>query len=548
MAESEKQPASDAIVHQESLDNEAPPLTEKDAMAEAAARGQGLDGYEDLTVWETIKVFKMNSLICSLVAISTATDGYQIGLIGNLIANPGFVRQFGNQIDASGKTVLSSSVISNWGLVGSISQIIGMLGLPFVTDRFGRKFSMYLYWLFIALGLVVECVGRDHKVWYASKVLGGLGVGCLQTTVPGYITEVAPVRARGVFLTSWTMWWVIGQFFAPVALQVLSKKDPYDYLTPIYTQWSQVGLMLIIYLFVPESPVWCVNHGKPEQAKAALRYINKGTADFDIEHAYNLLLLNIEHENQVAAEQRSQSWWSIFKGRDGIRTLCACVLPLSGFFIGLGVFFTYGSYFFQQVGMKDPFMITCITSSINIAATIVVVFVSDVVGRRPLGFYGVTLCVLCNIGVGILGVVPKGKATKALLVLFSCLWNVGLVTMASASWSLVGEIPSARLRHYTTGFSAASGNITGLGLGYLVPYMLNAAEWNWGLKTCWFFAGVGAPFVVATWFLVPETRHRTSGELDELFERKIKPYRFHKTTSATQRVQIDLKSREQYEL
>lgn len=87
----------------------------------------------------------------------------------------------------------------------------------------------------------------------------------------------------------------------------------------------------------------------------------------------------------------------------------------------------------------------------------------------------------------------------------------------------MGEIPSARLRHYTTGFSAASGNITGLGLGYLVPYMLNAAEWNWGLKTCWFFAGVGAPFVVATWFLVPETRQYVSFRLNP------SPYALHKT-------------------
>ncbi|KAH7381976.1 general substrate transporter, partial [Cadophora sp. MPI-SDFR-AT-0126] len=531
----------DAIVHQETIANEAP-LSEKDVIADAAARGQGLTGYEDLSVWETLKTFKMNTLICGLMAISAATDGYQIGLIGNLVANPGFVRQFGDDVNASGEPILSSSLMSNWGLVGSISQISGMLLLPFFTDRFGRKPSMFLYWLLIALGNMVECVAKDYKVWYASKVLGGIGVGCLQTTIPGYVTEVAPPRARGVLLTSYTMWWVIGQFFAPVALQVLSKQDPYDYLTPINTQWAQVGLMLIIYVFVPESPVWCVNHGKPERAKKALRYINKWTPNFDIEHAYNLLLINIEHENQVAAEQRSERWWSIFKGRDGIRTLCACTLPLSGFFLGLGVFFTYGSYFFQQVGMDDPFMITCITSSINIAATMGCVLISDIVGRRPLGFYGVALCVLCNIGVGILGVVPTNKATKGLLVLFACLWNVGLVTSAAGSASLIGEIPSSRLRHYTTGFAAASGNITGLGLGYLIPYMLNTSEWNWGLKTCWFFAGTGAPFVVGAWFLVPETLHRSSGELDELFERKIKPRYFARTTTATQRMQLALKS------
>jgi hypothetical protein len=40
---------------------------------------------------------------------------------------------------------------------------------------------------------------------------------------------------------------------------------------------------------------------------------------------------------------------------------------------------------------------------------------------------------------------------------------------------------------------------------YRVPYMLNENEWNWNLKTAWFYAGVGLPFVIASWFLIPET-------------------------------------------
>ena len=35
--------------------------------------------------------------------------------------------------------------------------------------------------------------------------------------------------------------------------------------------------------------------------------------------------------------------------------------------------------------------------------------------------------------------------------------------------------------------------------------MLNAHQWNWGLKTSWLFAGLGAPFTLAMWFLIPET-------------------------------------------
>ena len=38
-----------------------------------------VSGYESLTWWETVKMFKMTVLICFLVTFSAATDGYQTG-------------------------------------------------------------------------------------------------------------------------------------------------------------------------------------------------------------------------------------------------------------------------------------------------------------------------------------------------------------------------------------------------------------------------------------------------------------------------------------
>ncbi|KAH7024103.1 general substrate transporter [Ilyonectria destructans] len=533
MALNEKSPA-DIVEHREAADEAA--HESKNLSSEAAARGQGLTGYENLSVWETVKAFKMNALICFLVTISAATDGYQIGLVGNIIANPGFVEKFGTQRNDDGEIVLASSIMSAWGSIGSGGQIIGMVTLPFLSNRFGRKAAMYYYCFILALSVMFESIAQNWQVWLVGKLFGGIGVGCLQSTIPIYVSEVAPIRARGVFLMCYSLWWIIGQFFAPVALQVMAERDPSNYLTPVYTQWSQIGLMFIIYLIIPESPAWCVAQGKVEQAKKSLRFIYRGVADFDIEHAYNLLVINVEHEQAVAAEQRSEKWYAIFKGVDGKRTLVSCWTLMAQQFIGLGVFFSYGSYFFQQAGIQDPFKITCITSGINIAASIAVIFLADVTGRRSLACTGTTICMVCNIAVGILGVVPQVKASNILLVFFSCVWNIGLVANGAAGWGFIGEISSQRLRHYTAGFAAASTCVIGLIMGFLIPYMLNANEWDWGLKTCWFFAGVGFPFTVAMWFLIPETSGRSAAELDELFERKIKPYRFHKTVTAIQRL------------
>jgi hypothetical protein len=54
-------------------------MTPKDVAMDAAMKGQATTGYETLTPWETIRTFKMSTLMCFLAAFSAATDGYQIG-------------------------------------------------------------------------------------------------------------------------------------------------------------------------------------------------------------------------------------------------------------------------------------------------------------------------------------------------------------------------------------------------------------------------------------------------------------------------------------
>ncbi|KAH8894278.1 general substrate transporter [Thozetella sp. PMI_491] len=502
----------------------------------AAAQGQGISGFESLTWWETVKAFKVTAAICFAVTFSAATDGYQIGINGNIIANPGFVRQFATNLDAQGEPYLTSPILAGWSSIQSVGQIIGMTHLTFISDRFGRKVAMYWYWLILASSVLAESLARRWEVWLIAKLLAGIGVGCLQSTIPTYVTEVAPVRIRGALLMCYSLWLAIGLFMAPIALQVLSQSDQYDYLTPIYTQWSQIGLMLLVYLVIPESPAWCIAKGKHDQAKKALRYLNHGVKDYDVNQHFQLISLNLDHERTVAAEQRRETWYAIFRGTDGLRTLISLWTLMSQQFIGLTLFGTYASYFFQQAGISNPFKVTCITSGINVAAGIFLVLSADGLGRRRLSCSGTTLSWLSTVVIGILGVVPEVHATNYILVLFAVLWNIGIVANSATGWGFIGEISSQRLRPYTAGFAAASTCVAGIIMNVLTPYMVNSNQWNWGLKTGWFYAGIGLPFTAAMWFLIPETSNRSPAELDELFQRKVRPWQFHKTKTATQRI------------
>ncbi|KAK6903354.1 hypothetical protein I203_106857 [Kwoniella mangroviensis CBS 8507] len=482
-----------------------------------------------------IAKFKWAFALCFMATFAGATDGYQIGINGNIIANPGFIKQFATVIDSNGDPALSAPVLSAIGTIQSVGQIIGMTSVPFLASRYGRKPAMFLLWFVLACSVICESTAKKWQVWLVAKLLSGIGVGSLQFITPTYVSEVAPTRVRGFLLMMYNFWFSVGGFFAPVALQVMSTYAPENFRTPIYTQWSQIGIMLIIYIFLPESPMWCASRGLEERAKNTMRRIYRGVEGFDVDEQYQALALTIAHEKEVAMATGKDKWYAIFQGHNLRRTLASTWALSAQQVLGLTLFYTYSSYFFKTAGLSDPFAITCITNGLQLAIILIVAVSVDYVGRRNICCGGLTTMLIAVTLIGVLGVTPKSNASDKLLVFFSCIFIVGLQCSGSTGWGFVGELSSQRLRAYTAGFAAAISCVGGVIMNVLVPYMLNTTAWNWGLKTAFFYTGLGAPAAIGAWFIIPEPKGLTAAELDELFEAGVKPWRFHKTKTALQR-------------
>lgn len=342
----------------------------------------------------------------------------------SIIANKGFVQVFATTRNAKGAPYLESPVLIGWSSTQSVGQIIGMTTLPFLSSRYGRKVAMFTYWIILAFSVLTESLARRWEVWLVGKLLAGIGVGCLQSTLPTYIAEVAPVRIRGGLLMCYSFWWTVGSFFSYIALQTMAKQRPYHWLEPIYTQWAQIGIMLIIYLFLPESPAWCVTANKIDRAKKELNKLNGKIPGYNVDQQIQVLVLAVEHERAVAAEQRREHWTAIFRGTDGMRTLISLWTNMSQQFIGLTLFGTFGTYFFQQAGLADPFKIKCITSSLNITTVLLTVLVADRLGRRWIACVGTTVCWAACACIGALGVAKKVSPTDYLFVFFACCWSM----------------------------------------------------------------------------------------------------------------------------
>jgi MFS family permease len=157
--------------------------------------------------------------------------------------------------------------------------VLGALGFGWLTDRIGRR-KLF----FITLALYLSATAATALSWsvgaYALfRFLTGAGIGGEYTAINSTIQELVPARYRG-----WTDLVINGSFWIGAAIGAASAivlLDP-DLLPPdlgwrlAYLTGAGLGLVvLVMRMWIPESPRWLMIHGRPDQAHAIVDDIER---------------------------------------------------------------------------------------------------------------------------------------------------------------------------------------------------------------------------------------------------------------------------------
>ncbi|KAK6909183.1 sugar transporter [Kwoniella mangroviensis CBS 8886] len=492
---------------------------------------------DNLTRWETVKRFWKAIVICNMICFAAACDGYQINLNGNIIANPGFVNRVGEE-NAAGKIALTTHATATWGAVQSLGQLVGMWLLTPVSDRIGRKYMLYLLWLILFASIMIETFTKNWSQWAAAKFLAGTGIGCLQATLPIYVAEWAPANIRGGMLLAYSAWNHTGGFFGPLILFICKKTlGESEYKIPILTQWAFLGIMLPIFLYLPETPSYYAARGLHDQGLAVLKRVNGGVKGYNVEGEYQIIKNIIVEEQERLAELglEEHDWRGVlrsyvecFKGSNFKRTIAASLPASCQQLTGLAFLSGYASLFFKEAGFTNAFEITSILFGIKIFFVIVFALTTDRFGRRNIVIYLAGLCCAMLLVIGILGHVPHNNATKDVLIVAACFWSAGSVGLGAFGWSFAGEVAAQKLRARTSGLGSGIAVIFGLTFNTSVPIMLLDGGKRLGnntYNTAFIFLGFGTVVWILTIFMLPEVASRNPAELDEMYEKGIAPWR-----------------------
>ena len=157
--------------------------------------------------------------------------------------------------------------------------VIGAIGFGWLTDRIGRR-KLF----FITLAVYLTATAATAFSWNLAsytlfRFLTGAGIGGEYTAINSTIQELVPARYRGWtdLVINGSFW--IGAAFGAVAAIVLL--DP-AFINPelgwrlAYFSGAVLGLVvLVMRMWIPESPRWLMIHGRPDEAHAIVADIER---------------------------------------------------------------------------------------------------------------------------------------------------------------------------------------------------------------------------------------------------------------------------------
>lgn len=467
-------------------------------------------------------------LMVAFAAFGGILFGYDTGTIAGITAMKDWLRLFGQPTDdldahptgyfiESGRQSLVTSILSAGTFFGAL------LGAP-IADSLGRRGGVFVATLVFSTGVALQTGCHQWAAFVVGRVIAGIGVGLVSTLIPMYQSECSPKWIRGAVVSGYQWAITIGLLLASVVNNATKDRDDHSaWRIPTAIQFIWAGVLTVGMLWLPESPRFLVKKGRNDAAvKSLCRLTSLSPTDPDLE-------LELQDINTALEEEKAH----------GESTYLDCFRPshnkivlrtLSGIFIqawqqltGINFIFYYGTTFFQNSGIKDPFLISVATNVVNVFMTLPGMWAIERFGRRPLLIYGAVVMCLCEYLIAIVGVTisVEDKSGQKALIALVCIYIAAFAsTWGPIAWVVVGEIFPLNVRAKAISLCTASNWLWNFAIGYATPYLVNSGPGNANLQSKVFFiwGSTCACCIVFSFLCIPETKGLSLEQIDLLYQ------------------------------
>jgi len=331
------------------------------------------------TRWYKGHLAKLN-LVLLLLLITSMTNGYDGSMMNGLQS----LTEWQNFFDhpTGGKL----------GLFNAIQSIGGIAGLPFapyLSDYLGRRMTIFIGSILMLIGVAIQTAAQNFSMFIGCRFLIGFGLSFACLAAPILITELAFPTHRAPITSLYNSSWYLGSIVAAwVTYGTFRIPNDWSWRIPSVLQGlPSVIQVLLIFLVVPESPRWLIDHGREEQAT---KIIAKYHCGGDMEDP--LVSFEIEEIKEAIRMEKEANSSSSFKqlfATKGNRRRMRIIIAIAFFsqWSGNGIVSYYLNIALKGIGITSESSQTLFNGILqvyNYATAILGALVVDKAGRRTL--------------------------------------------------------------------------------------------------------------------------------------------------------------------
>ncbi|KAK5163897.1 uncharacterized protein LTR77_010291 [Saxophila tyrrhenica] len=454
--------------------------------------------------------------------------GYDTASFGGILANAGFIDQFGTLDPTTGEWAFASNDTSLLSSIPFVGKFLGCLLAGPAIERFGHRMVFFGLSVISILGIIIEITAADSAngsgrfaQFIVGRVIVYISVGLVEVDVTTYQAEIVPAPFRGLVVVSLQLFLNAGTILATGVNKAFS-----DYTTAV--GWKVVTaiqfifplLMIAFTLFIPSSPRWLLSKDRTEDAVASLsrlrsqHEVDSGHCEIEIAAIREALQ---EHVHKA-------SWWSLVRGTNLRRTALTLVYYFFQQTTGQAFVSTYQTTFYRENGYaSNAFLYPVINSVLSFLSVVPAMYMVDRLGRRwtlliSYSLQAFWMYLLAGLGERANKTGTQSNTIVAAFMLFAFSYNMG---SASIPYLLGSEIPNSAVREKTQAIGTSWNVVWAFVTNYSIPFMID----NIHFKVGWVFGSISIVAFAFTFMFLPETKGRALEEIDAIFKVKFNPFR-----------------------
>ncbi|MCB9849693.1 MAG: sugar porter family MFS transporter [Phycisphaerales bacterium] len=326
-----------------------------------------------------------------------------------------------------------------------IGTIVGALVAGFPSDRFGRRWTLFI----IAVLYFVSAVGSAKAWdWYSFVIfrfIGGLGVGAASVVSPLYIAEVSPARYRGrmVAITQFNI--VLGMLLAFFSNYLIAKWDvgesAWRWMFGVEA-FPAFAFFALLYL-TPRSPRWLMTQRREDEARTVLERCGTDSGSVDDDITAIRTSLDLEHHSIREP---------FFRAAYRKPILLAVAIAMFNQLSGINAVLYYAPHIFELAGAGESSALlqSVAIGGTNLVFTMAAMLIIDHFGRRRLMIVG-SIGYIISLGSTAWAFYKYGTnfdATGSTVVLVSLLVFIASHAFGQGAviWVYIGEVFPNRVR------------------------------------------------------------------------------------------------------